>query len=174
MRAGFSSCRASDPSMQPLVVSIAASRFVRQFHPSSRNRGADMFRCRVPLRLFAATRALLELHGTIATWDTTRGFGFIEDADGRQHYAHFTALRVRDGAFRGVEPGDRVAFELVSVGGRTRAENVTAVGGGALPGVTRPAVLVRPSPSAAASSSKVHRGPRRPRRSAAPTSSTPP
>ena len=70
--------------------------------------------------------------GVVVSWKG--GFGFIEDeADKSQHYVHFSALNVEPGGFRSLNVGQEVQFAVVSQDGRTRAVNVTALGGGPLP-----------------------------------------
>ena len=62
------------------------------------------------------------------------GFGFIEDdSDKAQHFVHFSALSVETGGFRSLNVGQEVQFDVTTVDGRTRAENVTAIGGEPLP-----------------------------------------
>lgn len=75
--------------------------------------------------------------GTVVSWK--KGFGFIEDQEKKQYFVHFSALQVEEGGFRALDVGQEVEFQA-STGddGRTRAENVTAVGGGPLPSGPRP------------------------------------
>jgi cold shock CspA family protein len=74
--------------------------------------------------------------GTVVSWK--KGFGFIEDAEKKQHFVHFSALQVEEGGFRALDVGQEVEFQVSEQDGRTRAENVTAVGGGPLPSGPRP------------------------------------
>lgn len=77
--------------------------------------------------------------GKVASWMAGRGFGFVEDdADKKQHFVHFTALQVEAGGFQALSVGQEVEFEVNSREGRTRAENVTSVGGSPLPSGPRP------------------------------------
>eukprot|EP00658_Telonema_sp_P-2_P010005 TRINITY_DN13744_c0_g1_i1.p1 TRINITY_DN13744_c0_g1~~TRINITY_DN13744_c0_g1_i1.p1 ORF type:complete len:101 (-),score=24.57 TRINITY_DN13744_c0_g1_i1:79-381(-) len=72
--------------------------------------------------------------GKVASWMAGRGFGFVEDDnDKKQHFVHFTALQVEPGGFQALSVGQEIEFEVNSREGRTRAENVTAVGGSPLP-----------------------------------------
>ena len=76
------------------------------------------------------------LTGSVVRWRDDRGFGFIaEDSEAKtEHYVHFTALQVEEGGFRALSEGQAVEFEVTQQpDGKTRAENVTAVGGGPLP-----------------------------------------
>ena len=87
---------------------------------------------------FSATAALLN-KGKVATWMAGRGFGFIEDeADKKQHFVHFSALKVETGGFRALTIGQEVEFDVTSQDGRTKAENVSAPGGAPLPSGPRP------------------------------------
>lgn len=74
--------------------------------------------------------------GTVVSWK--KGFGFIEDEAKNQHFVHFSALQVEEGGFRALDVGQQVEFVVSEQDGRTRAENVTAIGGGALPSGPRP------------------------------------
>lgn len=74
--------------------------------------------------------------GTVVSWK--KGFGFIEDQEKKQHFVHFSALQVEEGGFRALDVGQEVEFQVSEQDGRTRAENVTAVGGGLLPSGPRP------------------------------------
>lgn len=73
--------------------------------------------------------------GTCVRWSDDRGFGFLaEDSEEKkEHYVHFTALQVENDGFRSLQVGQAVEFEVTQQGEKTRAENVTAVGGEPLP-----------------------------------------
>ena len=87
---------------------------------------------------FSASAALLN-KGKVVSWMAGRGFGFIEDeADKKQHFVHFSALKVETGGFRALTIGQEVEFDVTSQDGRTKAENVSAPGGAALPSGPRP------------------------------------
>ena len=87
---------------------------------------------------FGATAALLN-KGKVISWIAGRGFGFVEDdADKKQHFVHFSALKVETGGFRALNVGQEVEFDVASQDGRTRAENVSAPGGAPLPSGPRP------------------------------------
>eukprot|EP00331_Platyophrya_macrostoma_P030224 CAMPEP_0176440856 /NCGR_PEP_ID=MMETSP0127-20121128/20832_1 /TAXON_ID=938130 /ORGANISM="Platyophrya macrostoma, Strain WH" /LENGTH=137 /DNA_ID=CAMNT_0017825485 /DNA_START=62 /DNA_END=475 /DNA_ORIENTATION=+ len=90
------------------------------------------------LARYAATSALLN-KGKVVSWMSGRGFGFIEDdADKKQHFVHNTALKVEAGGFRALTVGQEVEYDVVTVDGRTKADNVMAPGGANLPPGTRP------------------------------------
>jgi cold shock CspA family protein len=87
---------------------------------------------------FSASAALLN-KGKVVSWMAGRGFGFIEDdADKKQHFVHFSALKVETGGFRAVTVGQEVEFDVTSQDGRTKAENVSGPGGQPLPSGPRP------------------------------------
>jgi len=82
---------------------------------------------------------MLSNKGKVVTWMTGRGFGFIEDsADQKQYFVHFSALKVEAGGFRSVIVGQEGEYEVTTQDGRSRAENVTSVGGSPLPSGPRP------------------------------------
>jgi cold shock CspA family protein len=90
-------------------------------------------------RLFAASAPALYPTGRVMSWMAGRGFGFIEsDDDKKQHFVHFSAVKVEAGGFRALQVDQRVEFQIVEQDGRTRAENVTAPGGAPLPSGPRP------------------------------------
>lgn len=96
-------------------------------------------RCLAPTRMFAASIPLLANKGKVISWIASRGFGFIEDdADKKQHFVHFSALKVVQGGFKALNAGQEVEFDVVQQDGRTRADNVTKVGGGLLESGPRP------------------------------------
>jgi cold shock protein len=73
--------------------------------------------------------------GSVTKWIDDRGFGFIQEhGDGqKEHYVHFSGLQVENDGFRSLAQGQEVEFEVTQNGDKTRAENVTAVGGAPLP-----------------------------------------
>lgn len=90
------------------------------------------------LTRFAPT-ALLFNKGKVISWMTGRGYGFIEDdADKKQHFVHFSALKVEAGGFRALSVGQEVEFDVSTQDGRSRADNVCAPGGSPLPSGPRP------------------------------------
>lgn len=88
-------------------------------------------------RGFAATPLALA-NGKVISWIPGKGFGFIEDAEKKQHFVHNSAVKVEAGGFRALSVGQEVEFDIVTQDGRTRAENVTAPGGAPLPTGQRP------------------------------------
>ena len=70
--------------------------------------------------------------GSCIKW-TDRGFGFIAEDNGKEHYVHFSALQVEEGAFRALAVGQLVEFDITDQDGKSRAENVTAPDGKPLP-----------------------------------------
>lgn len=91
-------------------------------------------------RMFAPSVALLApLTGKCVSWMGNKGFGFVEDnTDKKQHFVHFSAVKVVPGAYKALDVGQEVEFEVVQQDGKLRADNVTAIGGAPLPGGTRP------------------------------------
>ncbi len=73
--------------------------------------------------------------GTVTHWNDDRNFGFIQDhtAENREHYVHFSALVVQDNGFRALTKGQEVEFDVEQHYEKTRAVNVTSVGGVPLP-----------------------------------------
>ncbi|KAK3154030.1 hypothetical protein QOZ80_2BG0184930 [Eleusine coracana subsp. coracana] len=76
--------------------------------------------------------------GTVKWFNSTKGFGFITPEDGREDlFVHQSSLK-SDG-YRSLNDGDVVEFEVSSGSdGRPKAIDVTAPGGGALQGGSRP------------------------------------
>jgi cold shock CspA family protein len=94
---------------------------------------------RTNLSLFLArTMPFFVVQGKVASWMPGRGFGFVQDAENKDHFVHYSALKCEPGAFRGLTVGQEVEFDIVTQDGRTRAENVTSVGGGFLPSAPKP------------------------------------
>ncbi len=88
---------------------------------------------------FGATAALfMPVKGKVTSWLAGRGFGFIEDEEKKQHFVHFSALKVVPGGFKALNVGQDVEFDVVQQDGRTKADNVTGPGGEMLQGGPRP------------------------------------
>ena len=95
---------------------------------------------------FQASAVLLGTNkGKVVSWINHRGFGFIEDdADKKQVFVHFSQLSVVDGGNQSVNQGQEVEFDLTMDGDRSKAVNVTSVGGDRLPsGPPRPEYVPR-------------------------------
>ncbi|PWS22733.1 hypothetical protein DKP78_16830, partial [Enterococcus faecium] len=78
------------------------------------------------------------MKGTVKWFNDTKGFGFISPDDGSEDlFVHQSSLKA-DG-YRSLNDGDVVEFSVGSGNdGRTKAVDVTAPGGGALTGGSRP------------------------------------
>jgi cold shock CspA family protein len=95
----------------------------------------------VPNARYIAVSALLfaPKTGKVVSWMAGRGYGFIEDhSERKQHFVHFSGLKVEPGGFRSLSVGQEVEFDVTEADGRPRAENVTGPGGNALPSGERP------------------------------------
>lgn len=78
------------------------------------------------------------IQGKVSSWMPGRGFGFVKDAEEKEHFVHHSVIKCEPGAYRGLVVGQEVEFDAVDQDGKSRAENVTAVGGGDLPGAPKP------------------------------------
>uniref|UniRef100_A0A3B5YZG7 Uncharacterized protein n=1 Tax=Triticum aestivum TaxID=4565 RepID=A0A3B5YZG7_WHEAT len=76
--------------------------------------------------------------GTVKWFNVTKGFGFISPDDGGEDlFVHQSSIK-SDG-YRSLNENDAVEFEIITGDdGRTKANDVTAPGGGALSGGSRP------------------------------------
>ena len=64
--------------------------------------------------------------GTVKWFNATKGFGFIQPDDGgKDVFVHISA--VERAGLRGLDEGQKVAYELQSERGRTAAVNLKAV-----------------------------------------------
>jgi len=61
--------------------------------------------------------------GKVKWFNPKKGYGFIESADGRDIFVHYSSIR-SDG-FKTLAEGDIVEFEIVTGEKGPRAENVT-------------------------------------------------
>ncbi|MGM0370305.1 MAG: cold-shock protein [Bacillota bacterium] len=61
--------------------------------------------------------------GKVKWFDSEKGYGFIEQADGDDVFVHFSAIE-EDG-FKDLEEGQEVNFEVVEGDKGLQAENVT-------------------------------------------------
>ncbi len=62
------------------------------------------------------------MEGTVKWFNASKGFGFIEQEDGKDVFVHFSAI-VSDG-FKSLEEGDRVTFDVVAGPKGPAASNV--------------------------------------------------
>ena len=75
--------------------------------------------------------------GKCVSWK--KGFGFVQDSEGNEHFVHFSCLQTEEGAFKSLAVGQEVEFEVVQQdGGKTRAEKVTGPEGSLLPPGPKP------------------------------------
>ena len=63
--------------------------------------------------------------GTVKWFNGSKGYGFIERAEGEDVFVHFNAI-VGDG-FKNLEEGQRVEFNVVQGQKGLQAENVVAI-----------------------------------------------
>lgn len=63
--------------------------------------------------------------GTVKWFNGTKGYGFIERAEGADVFVHFNAI-IGDG-FRNLEEGQRVEFNVVQGQKGLQAENVIVI-----------------------------------------------
>ena len=63
--------------------------------------------------------------GTVKWFNSTKGFGFIERAEGKDVFVHYSAI---DGSgYRSLEEGQRVEFDVVEGEKGPQAQNVVAI-----------------------------------------------
>ena len=66
------------------------------------------------------------MRGTVKWFNPTKGYGFITDKEGKDHFFHYTSIQ-RDG-FRTLDEGDIVDFELgLGTKDREQAVNVKPI-----------------------------------------------
>ena len=64
--------------------------------------------------------------GTVKWFNEAKGFGFIEQENGPDVFAHFSAIQ--GSGFKTLAEGQRVEFDLVpGQGGKSSAENVKLI-----------------------------------------------
>ena len=63
--------------------------------------------------------------GTVKWFNDSKGFGFIEQADGPDVFVHFSAIE-GDG-FKTLNEGDAVSFEVVDGDKGPKASNITKI-----------------------------------------------
>jgi len=64
--------------------------------------------------------------GTVKWFNGSKGYGFIERAEGEDVFVHFSALP-DDGGFRNLEEGQRVEFNVAQGPKGLQAENVVLI-----------------------------------------------
>ena len=64
-------------------------------------------------------------NGTVKWFNESKGFGFIEAADGRDVFVHFSAINTT--GFKTLSEGQNVTFDIVKGAKGPAAANVTAV-----------------------------------------------
>ena len=63
--------------------------------------------------------------GSVKWFNTTKGFGFIQRADGTDIFVHFSAIRGE--GYRSLEEGQKVEFSVVKGDKGLQAQDVTAL-----------------------------------------------
>jgi len=64
--------------------------------------------------------------GTVKWFNGSKGYGFIQRAEGADVFVHFSAL-ADNGGYRNLEEGQRVEFTVVQGQKGLQAENVTVI-----------------------------------------------
>ena len=52
--------------------------------------------------------------GIVKWFDAKKGFGFITDGEGKEYFVHFSSILGMGDAFKKLNDGDKVAFEVGS------------------------------------------------------------
>lgn len=63
--------------------------------------------------------------GTVKWFNETKGYGFIQQDDGKDVFVHHTAIQAS--GFRTLAEGERVSFEVVEGQKGPAAQNVTSM-----------------------------------------------
>lgn len=63
------------------------------------------------------------MEGTVKSFETKRGWGFIAGDDNNDYFVHQTAIQMK--GFRKLDKGERVSFDVETLpNGKTKAVNV--------------------------------------------------
>ena len=65
------------------------------------------------------------IDGTVKWFNASKGYGFIESADGKDVFVHFSAIN--SNGFKTLAEGQKVTFEITQGDKGPAAANVTAV-----------------------------------------------
>jgi CspA family cold shock protein len=63
--------------------------------------------------------------GTVKWFNETKGYGFIQQDDGKDVFVHHTAIQAK--GFRTLAEGERVSFDVVEGQKGPAAQNVTSM-----------------------------------------------
>ena len=64
--------------------------------------------------------------GTVKWFNSGKGYGFIQRAEGADVFVHFNAI-INNGGYRSLEEGQRVQFNVVQGQKGLQAENVEVI-----------------------------------------------
>jgi CspA family cold shock protein len=63
--------------------------------------------------------------GTVKWFNETKGFGFIQQAEGKDVFVHYSAINAK--GFRSLKEGQRVSFEIKDGPKGPQADNVQPI-----------------------------------------------